>query len=127
VVWNIWSILVNMKVLGPHYKAAQEAGHLLAQPRYGFFLPGWILTLFALSYVVALMYASARTTCGAGPKTAVSVGLMIGFAAGFPGNFATATWSTMSRVLPLWWMLDMWVGALLAALVAGWLYREQGT
>jgi hypothetical protein len=30
-----------------------------------------------------------------------------------------------ARVLPLWWMLELWFGAILASLVAGWLYRDQ--
>jgi hypothetical protein len=31
----------------------------------------------------------------------------------------------MSRIFPLWWMLDLWVGAMMASLVAGWLYKDQ--
>jgi len=27
-------------------------------------------------------------------------------------------------MFPLGWMLDMWVGAILATLVAGWVYKE---
>ncbi|HEU4401333.1 MAG TPA: hypothetical protein VFT43_04440 [Candidatus Polarisedimenticolia bacterium] len=126
VVWNIWSIVVNTVFLRPHYAVAQEAGLLLKAPRYGSFLPIWIISLFVAAYVMTMLYASARATCGAGPKTALGIGLMVGFIAAFPGNFATATWSPMSRMLPLWWMLDIWVGAILAALVAGFLYRDQG-
>ncbi len=124
VVWNAWSMLVNVVFLSERYTAAQQAGLLLEKPRYGFFLPVWIVTVFVLAYIVALLYASARTTCGAGPKTALMIGVMVGFAAGFPGNFATATWSAVDRILPTWWMLDMWVGAVLAALVAGYTYKD---
>jgi len=31
----------------------------------------------------------------------------------------------VSRFLPLGWMLDLWGGAILATLVAGWLYKEK--
>jgi hypothetical protein len=124
VVWNVWSILVNVVFLGDRYTVAQQAGQLLAQPRYRFFLPVWIVTIFLLSYIVALLYAAARTACGAGPKTALMIGMMVGFAAGFPGNFASAAWSVVDRIFPTWWMLDMWVGAVLAALVAGYTYRD---
>jgi hypothetical protein len=72
-----------------------------------------------------LLYASARATQGAGPKTAAQIGLFVGFAAGFPSNFAMATWAPFPRVLSLWWMLELWFGAILASLVAGWLYRDQ--
>ncbi len=124
VVWTIWSMVVNTVILGPKYAAAQEAGVLLKQPRYPFFIGYWIITIFLLAYVVAWLYASVRATRGAGPGTALTVGLLVGFAAGFPLNLSVATWSPVGRVLPLWWMLDLWVGALLASLVAGWLYKE---
>ena len=124
VVWSVWSILINVTVLGSRYATAQEAGWFLKQPRYPYFLPVWLLTLFLLSYMGAWFYASCRATRGAGPATALKVGLLVGFAAGFPLNFSQATWSPVDRVFPLWWMLELWVGALLAALVAGWLYRD---
>ncbi len=124
VVWNLWSIAINVGVLRERYAAAQQAGTFLAQPRYPFFVGIWILTLFVLAYILAWFYASVRAARGAGPGTALQVGLLIGFAAGFPLNLSTAAWSPISRAFPLWWMLDMWVGAVLAALVAGWLYRE---
>jgi hypothetical protein len=27
--------------------------------------------------------------------------------------------------LPLGWLLDMWIGAILATVVAGWLYKDK--
>ena len=125
VVWTIWSMVVNLAVLVPHYAAAQQSGAMRAQPRYPFFVAQWIVMLFVLAYIIAWLCASARTTQGAGPKTAAQIGLFVGFAAGFPSNFAMATWAPFPRVLPLWWMLELWFGAILASLVAGWLYRDQ--
>ncbi|MDR3749755.1 MAG: hypothetical protein P4M04_16675 [Acidobacteriota bacterium] len=124
VVWNLWSMGINQLVLGPHYAAAQQAGAMLAQPRYPFFVGQWILMLFVASYIVAWIYASVRATRGAGPRTAFRVGIFVGFLAGFPSNFAMATWSPLPRIFPLWWMMELWVGAILATLVAGWIYRE---
>lgn len=124
VIWSIWSITINVVVLGSKYAAAQEAHLLLKQPRYSFFVGYWIVTIFLLAYVVAWLYASVRATQGAGPGTALTIGLLVGFAAGFPLNFSTATWSALDRSMPLWWMLDMWVGAILASLLAGWLYTD---
>jgi hypothetical protein len=124
VVWTIWSVVVNVAILGSHYAEAQNAGLMLKQPRYPWFLVYWIVTLFLLSYVVAWLYASVRATRGRGPGTALAVGLLVGFAAGFPLSFSTASWAPLDRVFPLWWMLDLWIGALLASLVAGWLYRD---
>lgn len=124
-VWAIWSGVVNIALLGEErYQAAQEAGLLLKEPRYPYFIVIWLLSLFVLSYAIAWLYASVRATRGAGPRTALTIGILVGFAAGFPTNFATTAWSPLARTLPLGWTLDLWVGALLAALVAGWLYRE---
>jgi hypothetical protein len=50
--------------------------------------------------------------------------MIVGFCAGVPGNFGQATWSPVSTLLPLGWMLDVWVGSILAAVVAGFLYKE---
>lgn len=124
VVWTIWSLVINVLFLAPRYVAAQKEHLLLEQPRYPFFLPVYILALFIVSYVIAWLYASARATQGPGPCTAFLIGVGVGFAAGFPANFATTTWSPLSRIFPLWWTLELWLGAILAAMVAGWLYKE---
>jgi hypothetical protein len=123
VVWSAWSFLVGMK-MNPFYAAMQKEKLFLQQPRYPFFAGQWILLLFVMSILLAHLYAWSRATSGAGPRTAVKVGMMVGFCAGFPGNFAMATWSPIPRVLPLGWMLDMWIGAILATVVAGCLYKE---
>lgn len=125
LVWAIWSIVVNALLLGPRYAAAQNDKLLLTQPRYPLFLGYWIIGLFLVAYVIAWLYASARASRGAGPATALKIGVMVGFAAGFPMNLSVATWFPVDRVFPLWWMLDLWIGAILASLVAGWLYKEQ--
>ena len=124
VVWIIWSMVINASILGPRYEVAQQAGQLLQQPRYPFFYGQWIVVLFLLSAIIARFYVWVRGTLGPGPLTAFRVGLMVGFAAGFPGNFATATWFPLSRFFPLWWLLELWLGAVLAAMVAGYLYKD---
>jgi hypothetical protein len=124
VVWLIWSTITNFAVLMPRYAAAQRAGTLLAQPRYSFFIFAWFVTLFVLAAICAWLYAGVRATRGAGPKTALCVGALVGFASGFPLAFSLAAWAPFPRVIPLWWMLELWFGAILATLVAGWLYRD---
>jgi len=123
VAWTAWSFLIGMK-LGPLYEAMQKQGLFLKEPRYPFFAVHWILLLFVMSILLAYLYALSRATAGAGPKTAVKIGMIVGFCAGVPGNFAQATWSPVLRMLPLGWMLEMWGGAIIAALVAGVLYKE---
>jgi hypothetical protein len=125
VVWTIWSLIVHMVFIGQRYAQLQDVGRLVKEPRVPFFLGLWILTLFALACVAAWLYASVRATRGAGPRTALEVGALLGFAAGFATNLSNAAWSLGGRVLAFWWMVDLWVGAILAALVAGWLYRDE--
>lgn len=124
VVFTLWSLLVNIFVLGPRYQAAQAEKLLLEQPRYVPFLLFWIIVLFVLSVICAWFYAHIRNVRPPGPRTALLVGIFVGFAAGFPLSFTLASWSPLSRVIPLYWMLDLWFGCVLASLVAGWLYKE---
>ncbi|MBS1853264.1 MAG: hypothetical protein JST79_20375 [Acidobacteria bacterium] len=125
VVWVLWSFLVGQFLIGnARYEAATTAGLFLKTPRYPFFLGHWILILFVLSILLAHLYAWSRLTLGPGPVTALKIGFLVGFIAGFPLNFAQATWVPIDRMFPLGWMLDMWVGSILATLVAGYLYKE---
>ena len=124
VVWTVWTFVVNTVVLGRFYEGAQKSGELLTEPRYSLFLLYWILAIFVISYVLAWLYAGVRATRGAGPRTALTLGLLVGFTIAFPLNLTTAAWIPISRVFPLWWMLDLWVGAILASFVAGWLYKD---
>ena len=124
VVWIVWSVGLNLLFLAKYYEAGQQAGFFLQEPRYPFFPAQWILTLFICAFCMASLYALVRVSCGPGPKTALQLGAVVGFVAGFPLSFASATWSPFPRMIPLGWMLEMWVGAILATLVAGWLYQE---
>jgi hypothetical protein len=72
----------------------------------------------------ALVRLVACQTLGPGPGAALRIGFWVGLIAGFPGNFAQPTWSAADRVLPFGWMLEMWIGAILASMFAGWLYKD---
>jgi hypothetical protein len=124
LAWAAWSTVINMVILVPRYAVAQKAGMLLTLPRYPFFVPAWFVVLFVLALVAAWSYAGARATRGAGPATAMKVGATLGFASGFPIAFSLSAWAPFSRFIALGWMLDLWVGAILATLVAGWLYKD---
>jgi hypothetical protein len=77
-----------------------------------------------MSFILAYLYAGVRQNFGPGPGTALKMGVLIGFVAGFPLNFAQAAWVPIDRMFPLGWMLDIWGGCILATLVAGWLYKD---
>jgi len=123
VAWSAWSFFIGLR-MAPMYEAAQRQGLFLKQPRYPFFAAEWILFLFAISVIIAYLYAWSRAVAGPGLRTALKIGMMVGFCAGIPSNFAQATWSPVTHLLPLGWMLDMWGGAILAAVVAGYIYKE---
>jgi hypothetical protein len=125
VVWVIWSFVVGFLIIGmPRYQEMQNTGLFLKEPRYPAFQAQWIVLLFILAIIVAHLYAWTRATLGAGPKTAFKVGALVGFMSGFPTNFGTATWAPIDRLFPMGWMLELWVGSILATLVAGALYKE---
>ncbi|HEY1272748.1 MAG TPA: hypothetical protein VGF08_12210, partial [Terriglobales bacterium] len=125
VVWTLWSFALGIFMVGEaRYVEMQNAGLFLKQPRYPAFVVQWIVMLFVLAIVMAHLYAWARGTSGAGPKTALKVGFLVGFVGGFPMSFAQAAWSPIPRIFPLSWMLEIWIGAILATLVAGFLYKD---
>lgn len=125
IVWFFWSFATGQFIItNARYIAAQNAGQFLKEPRYPFFVGQWFVILLVASLILSHLYAWTRQTLGPGAGTALKVGFLVGFAASFPENFAHAAWSTVPRVFPLGWMLDIWGGCILATLVAGWLYKE---
>ena len=125
VVWTVCSFLLGkVGAIEAQYVVATAAWQFLKVPRYPLFAVEWIVLLFLLTYILAWFYVSLRGSLGPGPWTALRVGLLVGFAMGFPSNFALAAWAPYSRVLPLFWMIELWGGAILATLVAGWVYRD---
>jgi hypothetical protein len=126
VVWLVWAIVVNFGLLMSKYQVAMADGTMLSeqQMRYPFFMAVWMLQFPVFGVLLAAVYAGVRATWGAGPATAVKVGLIGGTLAGFPVNFYLATWAPFSRGIPGGWMAELLVGAVLATLVAGWFYRD---
>jgi hypothetical protein len=127
LVWFLWSSVINILILTSYYEDGQVRHLLLEQPRYSYevFVAVWVLTLAVLAQVASWFYAAVRTAWGPGPWTAIVLGMILGFAIAFPMNMVMAAWSPLPRIIPLWWMIDLWFGAVLATLVAGALYREE--
>jgi hypothetical protein len=96
----------------------------LQAPRYPGFQLQWAVLLFILGVCMAYLYAWSRATLRPGAGTAIKVGALVGFVAGYPLNFAQAAWSPLERMFPLGWMLELWLGAILATVVAGALYKD---
>ncbi len=124
LVWSIWSTVVHAVILSNAYKGAYASKALIEGGRYKMFLPYWFLALFIITYILMWTYLSLRETLGPGPKTAIRVGFLVGFAIAFPINLIVATFVPVERILPFWWMMDLWVGAILATFVSAALYKE---
>jgi hypothetical protein len=124
VVWNAWSFFVYHFITGWRYMWAQDKGLFLKAPRYPYFQVLWVALLFILAIAVSHLYAWARHSLGPGPGAALKLGFLAGFFAGFPYNFAQAEWFPGPRGIAFGQMVEMWLGAILAALVAGYLYKE---
>jgi len=122
--WAAWGFLCGAVGLGDRYAAAQAAGQFLSEPRYPYFTAVWLAFGFLQALILVWLYAAGRATLGAGPRTALLLGLAVGFAVAVPSNFALAAWSPVPRVFPLWWMVASWGGAVVAAFLGGWLYRD---
>ena len=124
LAWGIWSTIINMAILAPKYAIAQKAGVMLAQPRYPLFVGYWFVMLFILTYILTWAYVSVRPAFGPGPLTALRVGFLMGFMCGFPLSLTLATWAPFSRIITVWWLMDLWVGSMIATMVSAWLYKE---
>lgn len=131
LVFFVWSMVIEFGLSAVIVGQARMdiAGMnqwFLKEPRVpmAVFFAVWIVSLFAIAYGLAWLYAHLRTTAGAGPGTAAKLGLIVGFAAGFPLEFAHSVFQPLSARYGIMWMVEMIVGCILAALAAGWTYRE---
>jgi len=124
VVWSGWNAFVNLLILSGRYAAAAEGERLLIEPRYPFFVAGSYLMLFVLALIIAWLYAWIRPARGKGPLTSLPIGFLVGLVAGLPANYYVVCLVDIDTLFPFWWMLDFWVGSILAALVAGFVYRD---
>ncbi len=126
VAWMIWEVVWTMVWAGLFFESPEEAMKVGGEARYGMGVHYgvWFPTMFLLSGTVAWLYAAARSALGPGPKTAFLIGCSVGFAAGFPATFFVTNWLPVDRLIPLHWAVDLWGGCILAALLAGWLYKE---
>ncbi len=114
LVFFVWSMLLEI-VLGPlavgkaRLDIAMDNGWFLATPRIApaLFLVVWTVSLFVMAYGLSWAYAHLRSSAGPGPATAAKLGLVVGFAAGFPLEFAHAVFQPLTARYSVMWMIDM--------------------
>ena len=131
IVFFVWSMVVEFGLSAVLVGQARMdiAGMnqwFLKQPRVpvAVFFVVWTLSLFLIAYGLSWAYAHLRASAGAGPGTAAKLGLAVGFAAGFPLEFAHSVFQPLSARYGIMWMIEMGIGCILTALAAGWMYRE---
>ena len=131
IVFFAWSMIAEFGggylVVGKtRMDIAMNAGWFLKEPRVPMwlFFVVWIVCAFLIAWGLAWLYANARATAGAGPKTAATIGLIVGFVAGFPMEFAHGVFQPLTGRYAIVWFLEMLVGCILAALVAGKVYKD---
>ncbi len=131
IVFFVWSMIAEFGLAyafvgRARMEIAMNAGWFLKEPRLpvALFFVVWILCLFGITYGLARAYVALRASLGAGPVTALKIGALVGFAGTFPLEFAHAVFQPLSARYAIVWILEMGLGCVLAALTAGWLYRD---
>ncbi len=124
IVFNVVSILVNVVVLAGRYRILIDAGVMRGNPR-GAFMAVHPLLLFLAGIGLTWLYAAARPRLGAGPRSALQVGLLAGLITSLPSNYAQFAWSHAGGFVSAWWTVEMAAGCALATLAGAWVYREE--
>lgn len=122
VVLMVVGMIVHGMILESHYEFFQKQGAVLAEPRE----MGWLVhvagTLLS-GMAISGLYVMGRKFSGPGPKTAIRVGWAVGlFTIG--GAAAEYTFYNLGGMIPLLTWVGNVAGAILAALVAGWVYKD---
>ena len=123
LVMNIGETILNVPILGAQMDAAMES--LGLDPPGGGAIAVFVIMTFGLGILMVWLYAAVRPRLGAGPQTAVIVGLVIWVLAwvfaGVPmavmGMFPTR----VMLIVCIWGLVE----APLASVAGAWLYREE--
>lgn len=123
IVLVVVNFLTGSFILWERYETLQQNGVLRPEPRLPF-LPLYVLGMFAVGALLIWLYAAARPRLGAGPHTAIKVGLVVGLISGVPANFSQFCWTYVGGYVSMWWAISWVVGCLLATVAGAWVYRE---
>jgi hypothetical protein len=122
IVLFAMGFVIHAVILEDHYKWFQEQGSVMKFPKqWGF--PLHIAGTLVSGVAIALLYVFSRKHFGPGPKAAVMVGLVVG-AVSLSGISAEYAFYNLGKMIPAMTFVDNVLGAILAALVAGMLYKD---
>lgn len=119
---NISETILNIPVIGPQLEAFLKSMNL--PPVGGGAIGYFVLMGFVQGVLIAWLYAAIRPRLGPGPKTATIAGLFVWFFASFFCATGFAAVGMLPRDLLLITLVWTLVEQILAAQVAGWIYRE---
>ena len=125
VVWNLWSFFIYHYITSARYVVRQNAGLVPENAALSVLHGG-------SGSCSCLFWRSRSRTCTPGrvrdwgqapaPRSRSAF-----WWASSPASRTISrrpTWSAVGRALPFGWMIEMWLGAILTALVAGYFYKE---
>lgn len=126
IAMNIISGLVNMPILNVTYEDLLAQGVYEKVPRYPFIV-FHMIGLFLLGIVLAWLYAVARHRLGRGPKSALVVGIVVGFVAAVPSSLNQASWDPAPYlgILWSWWLIGAYVKVIVGTFIAAAIYTEE--
>ncbi|MBI2967271.1 MAG: hypothetical protein HYY40_05595 [Bacteroidetes bacterium] len=121
VIMLVIGMVIHGFILEKHYAFQMGKGCLLDEPRFGGVIHHIVVLLSGI--VLAGLYAMSRKQCGAGPKTALCVGFLVGCMS-LPGMAAMLSFYDQGFRIPIMTGVDSMLECMAGTLVAGWLYKE---
>ena len=122
VLINIGEFILNMPILGQRWNEAMQA---LNRPSMDSQSPApFILLCLVLGILLVWVYAAIRPRYGAGPRTAISAGLMVWLLASLFPTAGMLPYDLFPRSLLAYGVAWQLFELPLAALVGAWIYRE---
>jgi hypothetical protein len=122
VLWIAVDFIGHGLILGESYRALGAQGVIHSEPQIPF-LPLLMLANLAIGIGIAWLYAAVRPRLGAGPKTALLIGLVV-YLVLIPPNLSQSAWTLMTADVKGLSYVIAAVQAFGASLLAGWLYQE---
>lgn len=118
----IVGFLIHGLLLMDNYMFFAEQGSVLSEPRE----LGWIHypIMILLGIPIAMLYAMCRKQMGAGPKTALIVGFLVGIM-GLGGAVPMYVYMNLGGMIPLATAVDVLLEGIVCALIAGALYKDK--
>ena len=122
VFWVIVDFAGHGVILGNAYRELGQQGAINAEPAIPF-LPLLVIANLVIGIAAAWTYAAVRPRLGAGPKTALMLGLVI-FLILIPPNLSQMAWFKVTDAIKWGSVLIAAIHAFGGTLIAGWLYKE---